>query len=75
MELKDRIKASTPRWFKKIRRGGIYLSSVALALLAASTTVPGFVLPDVLNSFCQWVAVGGIVASAVSTTAKEDHHV
>lgn len=72
MELKDRLKSATPIWFKKIRKGGMYLSAIALALLAASTSVQGFVLPSVLNTFCQWVAVGGIVASAVSTTAKED---
>lgn len=75
MELINRIKACTPRWFKKIRRVGIYVSAIALALLAAGTTVPGFVLPSVLDSFCQWIAVAGITASAISTTAKEDKDV
>ncbi len=75
MELKNRIKASTPVWFKRIRKVGIYVSAIALALLASGSTDPGFVLPSVLETFCPWIAVSGITASAISTTAKEDKNV
>ena len=73
MELKNRIKATTPQWFKRIRKIGIYVSAVALALLASNSTIPGFELPFLLVTPCQWVAVAGITASAISTTAKEDN--
>lgn len=74
-ELRQRIKSATPRWFRRVRKGGIYISSIGLALLAANVTVPGFELPSILIIPCQWAAVAGITASAVSTTAKEDKDV
>jgi hypothetical protein len=71
-ELKTRLKSETPDWFKKARKIGIYMSSIAIALLGASAITPGFVLPHVLETPCQWLAVCGISIAAVSTTAKKD---
>lgn len=71
-ELQTRIKSTTPQWFKRIRRAGVIVTAVAGALIAAKVTVPGFVLPNIVDVVSQWVVVAGITASTVATTAKED---
>lgn len=71
-ELQQRVHAATPKWFKRIRKIGLIVSAVAGALITAGATMPGFVLPAVVNTICQWITVAGITASTVATTAKED---
>lgn len=75
MNIKDttlvqRLKAETPIWFKRIRRVGLTLAAIATALLAANG-VGGFVLPQILNAPCQWLAVFGFTSAAISSTAKQ----
>lgn len=72
-QLNDRLKAKTPLWFKRIRKAGYIMFSVAGALIAATVATPGFELPTIVNTICQWTMVAGITASTVATTAKEDH--
>lgn len=71
-ELKERLKSKTPVWFKKIRKISLWLSTTAMALLAAGVTIPGFHLPEGVDIVCSWIIVGGITAGVVSTTAKTD---
>ena len=66
-EILNRIKAPTPGFFKKIRTIGLTLGAIGSALLAAPVTLPTSVL-----SIAAYLATAGIVASAVSTVAKED---
>lgn len=72
MELKERLSAQTPVWFKKIRKVAIRLTALATALLAAGVTIPGFTLPEIVNLICSWVIVGGICAGLTASTAKTD---
>lgn len=73
MEFIERIKTATPVWFKRIIKLGIVLASAGTALLAADTTIPNFQLPAILFEAAQWMIVGGLVASAVAKTAKQDN--
>lgn len=66
-EITDRIKSPTPKFFKKIRTVGLTLGAVGGALLAAPISLPAAVL-----SIAGYLATAGIVASAISTVAKED---
>lgn len=67
MELKDRIKSPTPKFFKKIRAIGLTLGAIGGALLTAPISLPATVV-----SIAGYLATAGIVASAISTVAKED---
>lgn len=71
-EFKQRWLSRTPIWFKKIRRISLWLSTTAMAILAAGVTLPGFTLPEIVKTICSWIVVGGITAGLVSTTAKTD---
>ncbi|MFC6101202.1 hypothetical protein [Olivibacter domesticus] len=66
-EITDRIKSPTPKFFKKIRTIGLTLGAIGGALLAAPITLPVTVI-----SIAGYLATAGIVASAISTVAKED---
>lgn len=72
MELKERLNKPTPKWFKRIRNWGIWLSTMATTLLATGATLPGFTLPDIVNTICSWLVVAGVTAGLVSSTAKTD---
>lgn len=71
MEIKDRIQSPTPKWFKRIIRLGFYSTAIGTALLSANAFIPGFTLPAKMETIAQWMCVGGLVAAAVSKTAKE----
>jgi hypothetical protein len=66
-EITERIKSPTPKFFKKIRTIGLTLGAIGGALLAAPITLPATVM-----SIAGYLATAGIVASAVSTVAKDD---
>jgi ABC-type xylose transport system permease subunit len=66
-EITGRIKSPTPKFFKKIRTIGLTLGAIGGALLAAPITLPATVV-----TIAGYLATAGIVASAVSTVAKED---
>ena len=66
-EITDRIKSPTPKFFKKIRTIGLTLGAIGGALLTAPITLPATVV-----SIAGYLATAGIVASAISTVAKED---
>ncbi|MDX3916136.1 MULTISPECIES: hypothetical protein [Olivibacter] len=65
-EITERIKSPTPKFFKKIRTIGLTLGAVGAALLTAPITLPATVV-----TIAGYLATAGIVASAISTVAKE----
>uniref|UniRef100_F4C8U2 Uncharacterized protein n=1 Tax=Sphingobacterium sp. (strain 21) TaxID=743722 RepID=F4C8U2_SPHS2 len=66
-EITERIKSPTPKFFKKIRTIGLALGAVGGALLTAPITLPATVV-----TIAGYLATAGIVASAISSVAKED---
>ncbi|MFD2963011.1 MULTISPECIES: hypothetical protein [Olivibacter] len=66
-EITERIKSPTPKFFKRIRTIGLTLGAVGGALLTAPITLPATVV-----TIAGYLATAGIVASAISTVAKED---
>ncbi|MFD2960167.1 MULTISPECIES: hypothetical protein [Olivibacter] len=66
-EITERIKAPTPKFFKKIRTIGLTLGAIGGALLTAPITLPATVV-----TIAGYLATAGIVASAISTVAKDD---
>ena len=63
----ERIKAPTPKFFKKVRNVGLVLAAISGTLLAAPIA-----LPAVVMQVAGYLAVASSVASAVSQTAVED---
>lgn len=61
MEIVDRIKAPTPRFFRVLRSMGLVLLSLSGTILAAP-----LVLPTAIVTVAGYVAVAGGVISAVS---------
>jgi hypothetical protein len=71
MNLIQRVKAPTPKFFKILRSIGLGLAAVGGAILATP-----IVLPVVITSIGGYLAVVGSVVSAVSqvTTLNEAEH-
>ncbi len=66
-ELLERVKAPTPKFFKKVRTIGLTLGAIGAALLAAPVALPPLVV-----TLAGYLATAGLVAGAVSATAKEE---
>lgn len=66
MKLTERLQASTPAFFKKVRTIGLILAAMGGALLASPV-----VLPAVVVQVGSYLVLAGSVASAVSQTAVE----
>ncbi|QNL51982.1 hypothetical protein H8S90_10625 [Olivibacter sp. SDN3] len=66
-EIIERVKAPTPGFFKKVRSIGLTVGAVGTALLSAPVS-----LPAVLVTAAGYMVAVGLVASAVSTAARED---
>jgi uncharacterized membrane protein HdeD (DUF308 family) len=66
MNVIQRAKAPTPKFFKTLRTIGLVLAGVSGSILAAPVA-----LPAVLVTVAGYVAVAGGVISAVSQTAVE----
>lgn len=71
MNLIQRVKAPTPKFFKVLRSIGLGLAAVGGTILAAPIA-----LPVVITSIGGYLAVAGSVVSAVSqvTTFNEAEH-
>lgn len=67
MNVLERVKAPTPKFFKVVRNVGISLATVSAAILAAPV-----VLPVTVVTIAGYAAVGGAVMMAVSQTAVDD---
>jgi ABC-type xylose transport system permease subunit len=66
-EITERIKSPTPKFFKNIRTIGLTLGAIGGALLTAPISLPATIV-----SIAGYLATAGVVASAISTVAKED---
>jgi len=66
-EILHRLTSPTPTFFKKIRTIGLTLGAIGAALLSAPISLPATVI-----TIAGYLATAGIVASAISTVAKED---
>ena len=67
MNIQERAKAPTPKFFKVLRTIGLSLLAVSGSLLAAPITLPAAVV-----TVAGYVAVAGGVISAVSQVTVED---
>lgn len=65
-QLIQRVKAPTPKFFKKLRNIGLALAAVATTIAAAPVA-----LPAVIIKVAGYLAVASGVLSAVSQTAVE----
>ena len=69
MTVLQRVQSPTPKFFQKVRTGGLIAATIGAALLAA----PG-VLPPFLLKLAGYLTVAGSVAAALSqvTTGSDD---
>lgn len=66
LNLVERVKAPTPKWFKIIRTIGITLTAVGGAILAAPMALPATII-----TVAGYVMLGGTVATAIAQTAMQ----
>lgn len=66
MNIVQRVKSPTPKFFKKVRNIGIILATVAATIVTAPVA-----LPAVLLKIAGYLAIAGGVAGAVSQTTVE----
>ena len=66
MNIVQRVKSPTPKFFKKVRNIGIILATVATTIVTAPVA-----LPAVLLKIAGYLAIAGGVAGAVSQTTVE----
>jgi hypothetical protein len=63
MNIVERVKAPTPKWFKVLRTIGITLASVGGAILASPVALPAGIV-----TAAGYLLLGGTVVSAVAQT-------
>jgi Ca2+/Na+ antiporter len=66
-EILERIKAPTPKFFKRLRSIGISVAAIGATLLAAPVA-----LPDVIINIAGYLVTAGGVLGIVSQTTKMD---
>lgn len=66
LNLVERVKAPTPKWFKIIRTIGITLTAVGGVILAAPVAIPATIV-----TIAGYAMLGGTVATAIAQTAMQ----
>ena len=66
LNLVERVKAPTPKWFKIIRTIGITLTAVGGVILAAPVAIPATII-----TIAGYAMLGGTVATAIAQTAMQ----
>ena len=66
LNLVERVKAPTPKWFKIIRTIGITLTAVGGAILTAPIALPATIV-----TVGGYLILGGTVATAIAQTAMQ----
>lgn len=64
LNLVERVKAPTPKWFKIVRAIGITLTAVGGAILTAPVAISATIV-----TVAGYLALGGTIATAVAQTA------
>ena len=64
MNVIQRVQAPTPKFFKKVRNGGLIFATIGASLFASPAA-----LPPILLKIAGYLTVAGGVASAVSQAA------
>lgn len=64
LNIVERVKAPTPKWFKIVRTIGITLTAVGGAILAAPVAIPATIV-----TIAGYLTLGGTIATAVAQTA------
>lgn len=67
MNIIQRAQAPTPKFFQKVRTGGLIMASLGAAILSVPIT-----LPPGLIKLAGYLAIAGGVASAVSQVATSN---
>jgi len=70
MNLMERAKAPTPKFFKILRNAGIALLGIGGAVISSPVSLPAAVV-----SIAGYLVVGGSILSAVSQLAVDDKKV
>ena len=65
-QLKERLKAPTPAFFKKLKKIGLAIAAVGAAIVTAPIS-----LPAIIVTIGGYLALAGGVTVIVSQTAKE----
>lgn len=71
MTLKERVKAPTPKFFKRVGKWGLRALGVA-GLAATAVLAAPVALPAIVLKVAGYVATAGIVAKAVSSAAVDE---
>ena len=69
MNLTERVKAPTPKFFKKVRTIGLTLAAISGAIIAAPVALPAAIV-----TAASYAALAGSVATALSQTAVKGDH-
>lgn len=64
LNIVERVKAPTPKWFKIVRTIGITLTAVGGAILAAPVAIPATIV-----TVAGYLTLGGTITTAVAQTA------
>jgi len=67
MNIAERVKSPTPKFFKSIRNIGMLLATISGTILAGPIAFPAVII-----KVATYLGVAGAVASAVSQTAVEN---
>ena len=67
MKLIERVKAPTPKFFKKLRNIGIGLAAIGTSIIAAPVSLPAIII-----KIAGYLAVAGTVAGGISQTAVKE---
>lgn len=70
MKIKDRLKAESPKLFKKITNGGMIIGAIGGAIMAVASG--GILLPAYIVTLSGYMVTAGVVAGAVSKLTIED---
>lgn len=69
MEIIDRIKSKTPKFFKGVQKLGAALMTIGVGLLAAPENIH---TPEIVVKLSGYIATAGFIMSTVASFAKVD---
>lgn len=68
-EIKERIKAETPEFFKKLQKFGLYISTIGGIIIATNEII---ILPVELVNISSYMVAIGFAITGTSTLPKKD---